>query len=510
MSLRTRLVLSLALALGCVTRTAHAQDHETPTPAGDAPVAAPTVENAAATPTTPTPSTATTAANPTTPAEVQANPADASSAATSDLGFGEQPLVLPASAGADGAAPSTLSNAELESLGLEMGSTGVDTSFHFSGFSDFTAYVPIKPRGIISLGLPRNEAFYIGNLNLYMSKNLSENWRTMAEVRFTYLPNGGPSGDTQSFGMVSTSTSDYAENGRKTRYGAIIMQRVYLEWTMHRLATLRAGQFLTPYGIWNVDHGSPAYLPVQRPYAINNNYFPERQTGLELFGRWDASNFTTFGYHLTVSNGNGPVSEYKDLDRNKAVGARLYFESHRVGYLRVGASGYYGTDTNALPKVGLSAKSLSIGDTVLLQYDALSLAADVQFKYKGLLLQGEWVSMQRRYTDQGRTVHNLLLGPAPRGFSQDSLSWGAYGLLAYQFNWYGITPYLMGQCNSEILIDPLYDTHLRVAVVHGGFNVHPIDAVTFKAEYTHAQFLTEGAFFADPMNTVQFQAAWAF
>ena len=97
------------------------------------------------------------------------------------------------------------------------------------------------------------------------------------------------------------------------------MQRLYLEWTLHRFVTVRGGQFLTPFGIWNVDHGSPVYIPVQRPYIVNSNssYFPERQTGLELLGRWDISNRSSLGYHLTLSNGGGSVSEYRDFDRTR-------------------------------------------------------------------------------------------------------------------------------------------------------------------------------------------------
>lgn len=405
-----------------------------------------------------------------------------------------------------------LSAAELENLGLAPGSGGLDTSIHFSGFSDFTAYVPIRPDGVTGYLLPRHTSFYVGNLNLYVTKNLSESFRTMGEVRFTYLPNGTgsvvqPDGTTAPF---YTLTSDYAENGRAMRWGGVIIQRIYLEWTLHNLLTARAGQFLTPYGIWNVDHGSPAYIPVQRPYAINNNLFPERQTGLELFGRWDATNYSVLGYHLTLSNGTGSISEYRDLDSNKAVGGRAYWENRRLGFLRIGASGYYGRETNGVTRTSVQGTSVKLRDDITIQYDALALGADLLFKFKGMILQGEWVSLQRRYTKEGRTAHNLTLGPVPTGFSSDSLSWGAYGLAAYQFSWFGLTPYVLLQYNSEIRATSVYDRRLITKALNVGLNVHPIDAVTFKAEYQHALFDSGHAFFNYPLRGVQFQAAWAF
>lgn len=408
------------------------------------------------------------------------------------------------------AAPIKLSPAELASLGVTAENPAVDTSFHFSGFMDFTVTVPIKPNAGLALGTSRYTTFYVGNVNLYVSKNLSEAFRTMAEVRFTYLPNGSTGGTAADLSTTNTVVRDYAEAGRLQRWGGIIMQRVYLEWTMHGLATLRAGQFLTPYGIWNVDHGSPAYIPVQRPYVINNYVFPERQTGFELFGRGDVGNYTTLGYHVTLSNGTGPVSEYRDLDRNKAVGGRVYWEFRRLGILRVGASGYYGSETTSSTAVTLNGTKLQATEKIEQQFDALALGADVLFKYKGLHVQVEWASVQRRFTRAGRSEHAVLLGPVQRAFSQDALSWGGYGLLGYQLPWLALTPYVMPKYNAEVLITPPVGMYLRTFGIAAGFNLHPIDAVTVKVEYNHGKFLSASSLFGRPQNVIQFQAAWAF
>jgi len=270
----------------------------------------------------------------------------------------------------DESATEKLSASELGALGLDVAGPRVDTDFHFWGFADFTSAMLIRPRGAIGIVQGRHQSFYIGNLNLYLSKNLSDSFRTMAEVRLTYLPNGSYSVDQGGYAQQDTSTVDYANGQSTTRWGGIIMQRIYLEWTLHPLLSVRGGQFLTPFGIWNVDHGSPAYIPAQRPLAIVSGLYPERQMGLEALGRWSASNANTLGYHLTLSNGTGPVSDYRDLDRNKALGGRLYWERYgATTFLRVGASGYYGRDTASTPKATLTATSVDVSSKVDAQSD---------------------------------------------------------------------------------------------------------------------------------------------
>lgn len=402
-----------------------------------------------------------------------------------------------------------MSDAELGALGLDAEDPGVDTSFHFSGFADFTASKAVGKNDSTTAAL-NESAFYIGNLNLYLSKNLTESFRTMAEVRLTYLPNGALYSSGTSIGYETTQTADYANGTRTTRWGGIIMQRVYLEWSLHRLLAVRMGQFLTPYGVWNVDHGSPVYIPATRPYATNNDFFPERQTGFELFGRWEATNRNTLGYHLTFSNGTGPFSEYRDLDENKAVGVRTYWEFQDPVYVRIGFSGYYGRDTSSTPTARIVDGTAVLKDNVLSQYDNLALGADYQLKFKQWLVQGEWISQQRRFTREGRAFHQVVLGPVAEAVSADSFSWAAYQLLAYRFKWYGLTPFVMGEFNHQVLNTLLPDGKVQLWNGHVGLNVWPADSVVFKFEYKHQKFVKPGVELPGALDTLLFQAAWAF
>jgi hypothetical protein len=386
-----------------------------------------------------------------------------------------------------------LSEAEMRELGFGGETPALDTNIRFSGFMDFGTLVALNDHSRATTGEP---SLYIGNLNLYVTKNLTENLRTMAEIRFSYLPNGSSPSFTDP-NRISTSASDYNDFSRPLRWGGIEIERAYLEWAVHRLATLRLGQFLTPYGIWNVDHGSPTIITVQRPFIVGNGLFPERQTGFELFGRWDASDYSSVGYHLTLSNGTGPASEYKDLDKNKAVGGRAYWEYRKFGELRIGASAYYGRETNASSSFGMPSK-------VILQYDTLAFAGDALWKWHGWHLQGEIISQQVRYTDAGRTPQFGVLDASLR-YPVDAISWGAYLLAGYRFEWYGVMPYVVYQ---ELESTTSFRTSGRTTPLMVGVNIRPVDAAVIKFEYMAV--LARDAFPPEDLHLFSAQVAWAF
>jgi hypothetical protein len=330
----------------------------------------------------------------------------------------------------------------------------------------------------------------------------------MGEVRFTYLPNGYlNTPGTAGANTPVTSANDYADFERPLKWGGIEIERVYLEWLAHRYLSIRAGSFLTPYGIWNVDHGSPTFIPVQRPYVVGNGLFPERQTGFELYGRWDPTSNGTLGYHLTLSNGSGPVSDYRDLDDNKAVGGRLFWEQHNIGDFKFGGSAYYGRDTDATDTIRPDAMgTLKPAYIIHRQYDILALALDVQWKFKGLHLQAEYITQQRRYTDGGRqSVTNAITQQVV--FPADANNWGTYGLVGYRLPWFGIMPYAIFSYMD--LVDPT-GTHSAVNSVNVGLNIRPIDAVVLKIEYSHGILKEKLLGSDDPFKIFQSQVAWAF
>jgi hypothetical protein len=416
-------------------------------------------------------------------------------------------LTAPAAGQTPESADYTLSDAELEGLGLSTqdGETSaVDTSTRINGFVDFSMFnvfteewkKPLQPHA----------SFFIGNFNVYISKNLTDTVRMFAEVRFTYLPNGVT--DLTNNVVTSTLVPDYTNLAGQFKWGGIEIERVYLEWSMTPWLTLRAGQFLTPYGIWNVDHGSPTIIPVMPPHVINQGLFPERQTGLELRGQLPLSANHTVGYHLTLSNGIGPASEYADLDDNKAIGGRVLWSYEGFGQLTVGASGFFGTNTNAQIVVGIDADNLlSYDERVNAKSWVSALAADIQWRYGGLLLQAEFVSRQNSYTEDGRPVPTHPLTGTRAGVP-DSLDFGAYFLAGYRFDWFGVMPFIV--VHHIDYLESRFSVRPKVFVFEGGLNIRPIDSVVFKVQY-QGGYWPEGFVVKDDVFHALFlQLAWAY
>ena len=402
--------------------------------------------------------------------------------------------------------------AELSKLGLAEGSGGgvVDTDVKLSGFADFRFSTLLVPKDSPLRGsFDPFPAFAIGNFNVYISKNLTSWLRTFGEVRFTLLPNGSPILGSPTGEYVSTIVSDYSDYNRPMRWAGIEIERLYLEAIAWRALTVRVGIFLTPYGIWNVDHGSPTIIPVARPFAIGEALFPERQTGIEVFGQFDLTAHNSVGYHATLSNGLGPVSEYRDFDANKAVGGRVYWSYDGFGQVRVGGSVFYGTDTSAneVPSLASDGKHLTYQQKIWAKSEVLALGGDVQWKYKGLVVQAEVITQQRRYVESGRVgTVNPLLGAyiAPR----DHLKWGTYGLVGYRFDWFGVMPFVLVEAvdaPSELSL-----ASQRFNAWSVGINARPVDVLALKIQYEEGTLPNDSIVGDAPVRLLMCQIAWSF
>jgi len=191
----------------------------------------------------------------------------------------------------------------------------------------------------------RETSFVLGNINLYLDARPVDDWRALAEIRFTNLPHGEETsfripGAAEYERTDSTTTNVTSPDGRdKVLLGNTIIERAWIQWEGEPLARVRAGTWLTPFGIWNVDHGTPVLISLLQPDFQLQRKFPPRQTGVQIIGE-AASGDWTLGYHATLSNGR--QSALLDATDDKAIGGRVHATHLGDMTTKVGASGYYG------------------------------------------------------------------------------------------------------------------------------------------------------------------------
>lgn len=389
-------------------------------------------------------------------------------------------------------------------------------TLQFYGFADFTyqKLLVSQSNAWAKVGYAGDGSFAVGNLNLYMSADLGKGWRSLAEVRFTYLPLGAETTDANGLTThLNTQVRDYADFERPMQWGGIEIERAYVEYSFSEWLSVRAGQWLTPYGIWNVDHGSPTIIAVQRPFTVGEDLFPERQTGLQLGGKFlvDA---TTLGYALTLSNGRGPVAAYRDYDNNKAVGVRLWVENRsRIGRVSGGVSGYKGKYTDANRQYTLDTTNpnavVESHDVLLEQYDELSLAADLQWDWDALHTQSEIIMNETRYNDSARP---LVVDVTGSGFVPDYRRWGVYGLVAYRLPVLTLMPYGMIEYYNFAASPSTRSNVPAATAIYAGLNIRPTPRVTLKAQYILGIFHERGSAGSgrDNIGLGQAQIAWSF
>jgi hypothetical protein len=367
------------------------------------------------------------------------------------------------------------------------------------GFADFSYMRLMESSAVLSAA---NSSFGVGNLNLYLASELGDEWRSLVEVRFMYLPNGGQPTSNALGPAMNTTVLDNADFSRPVQWGGIHIERAWLERTFHKLLTVRVGHWLTPYGIWNVDHGSPVVIGVGRPFIVGEALFPASQTGIEIYGTADIDRFQ-LGYHLTLSNGRGPSSTTLDLDDNKAIGGRLFLRHEStLGTVSVGTAVYRGRYTDKYLDFGTDPTGApAVVGVIQSQYDEFSLSADLKWQWGGLLVQGEVIENEVAYVPSGRTVSTSPGAPA---FDSDYRRWGVYGLAGYRFTFLGAMPYAGGgyyKEGSPSWIPKLWDLWL-------GLNLRPTPRVVLKVQYTNVHFYLDPA--TPDARMLMAQTAWSF
>jgi hypothetical protein len=426
------------------------------------------------------------------------------------------PPSLPESAAPEAETPESASaeaDAEAAALAAALSDDSTDLAvaeaeefkLNIYGFIDFT-YTQRLNGFTLSSPYP---TFMVGNLNLYVGAELGDGWRTLTEFRLLYVPNGQvPTAQVFAPDAVRTDTTvgDPADFGRPMRWGGVEIERAWLEYSAHPLLTIRGGQWLTPYGIWIVDHGSPVIIGVRRPYVVGEELIPEHQTGLLIYGS-SIIGTTELGYNLSLSNGRGPVDTYQDFDKNKAVTGRLSLTNESpIGTISLGVTIYRGRYTNRSTRFVITPDgAFGIDYISTNHYEELSLGADARWIWHDLTVQSEFIRRDTALDDRFRPA--ALPAPGvPPGFTPDFTSTAFYVMGAYRLPWLNIMPFFGGEASDPGLANAFTGT-----AIWGGLNVRPTPRVVLKLQLTKS-WATNGAEFigANGIEALDLQAAWSF
>lgn len=380
-----------------------------------------------------------------------------------------------------------------------------DSRLQIYGFADFTytQFLMDQSSPWFDFYFSPYPTFGIGNLNIYLAKQLAPRWKSLIEFRLLYLPNGAEAvSSTGESERTDTSVLDYQDKTEYLRWGGISIERAWIEYQAHSLVAIRAGHWLTPYGIWNVDHGSPVLISIRRPFVIGLALLPESQTGIMMYGSRVVGDSSLI-YALTLSNGRGPVDTYLDLDNNKGIGGRLVLETRWLDEFRLGASAYTGTYSARSHSYGLREGGVEADHALTERYREIGMAADLRARSGPLLVHAELISRQAVYRDGARPPDQVV----PNAQQPDYFAYGGYVLAGYRLPWLNLMPY----ATTEYL-RPQWRTVPNIYVGALGVNVPVTPSVTLKTQVQRASIPEARNIVipAEPVTIWDAQVAWVF
>jgi hypothetical protein len=357
------------------------------------------------------------------------------------------------------------------------------------GFADMGfQYVQINKQGLLANVYDVNEPdFILGNVNLYFDAQPVENWRGLVEVRFTNAPEGKITnfgGLGGQFKRISTLTDDSTGAALNAPLwgGSVVIERAWLEYNKLQALKLRFGNWFSPFGIWNEDHGSPTLISLAWPQFMTQRWMPLRQTGVMAYGNTFAGSWE-LGYAATLSNGRQEESTL-NVDGYLGYGGRLYARRD-TGDVNstLGVSFFTGKTRDKVVDVkGVDPLVWGTHDTY--EYNEYVMGADASVDIGKTRIRSEAVLRRLKYTEGKHELLNQTL--APYGQAADKWEHSIYLLVAQQLPGNTLDmfePYLWAEAFQT---PTLVGDGTFVGSV--GLNVHFNSAVTWKNQVAHVKF----------------------
>jgi len=231
-----------------------------------------------------------------------------------------------------------------------------ESSFKLYGFMD-AGYLKfwLPDNSLLNMqGFNEKSQISVDNINLYTSFTPNGHIKSLIEIAYHNKPMTLAGDSLGTIIRVDPLNSETVVNpGRTaainktdkrvvmTEYGDIAVERAQIEVKFNQYLNLKCGKFITQYGIWNVDHGSPVLLTIRQPYEVGLiEIFPKSQIGLAGNGKiFLGDNDLDYTVYMSSGRNGMQIDELKDL----AGGANLSFFTPVVAQgLTLGVSGYTG------------------------------------------------------------------------------------------------------------------------------------------------------------------------
>jgi len=365
--------------------------------------------------------------------------------------------------------------------------------FKIYGFLDFglKKSFPSKDQFFNAL-VERKLTFLIGNINLYFDAQPTPSWRGLVEARLTTYPHGAESVDPATGQFQRQDNRIFDVNSPSGRnhvvWGGVILERAQIEHTMLDLFNLRVGYFLTPYGIWNVDHGTPTLISLVLPSFQVEESMPAHQLGVQAYGSTTVGD-TELGYAAYVSNGRTPY--FEDQSDNKAGGGRVYSAFSGPNHLlKLGLSGYVGDTLDRAKVLTVGADGLGVDVSTKYKYREWSLGGDVSYDWKKFRARSEGLV---RRVDHGNNAHEPIALGQPGTFHPDRYEYFWYSIFAYRFG--DFEPYTY----TELKYVSPRDGSFNLTYLPGlGLNIYFSPYAQLKTQYVAAKFYRVGEDGQDP------------
>jgi len=369
---------------------------------------------------------------------------------------------------------------------------GFEPNLHLYGWSELglqRAWGGLSSTGLVGA----DGATFLSRTNLYIDAYPAPNARVLTEIRLGLFPDGARDLNYNPINTTVTDLNSPYGGLALTKWSGIVLERAHADWTPSDAFNLRGGLFLTPYGIWNVDHGAPTRITLSPPAFISFGLLPERQLGVEAFGTFAVLPWT-LGYHLYVSNGRtfsatARNSVANDPTDNKAVGGRFFARTRRPYPMTFGVSGYTGYYDAFSSQLTIRPDRVESVSTHIVEMREHAVAADVSVDLGKLRLRSEGV-LRWVYYGQGRRE---LAGVS--AYTADMLQFGAYLMAAYELPWYRIEPLAM----IEVMRVPTILGE-GALVYTFGLNFYLSPTMTIRTQYFYAQMVD---FSGPPRDLVQ-------